>query len=177
VPELTYRPENGLGNIDKILLRGASAGKSPNELSNLTNGVVKPAEAAVRVQQILDSRDWLSDAQRKALLLDNLHDLKEVLYEKAVTFKSLDAAKPLISLLGQIDKSLAAEKFDLTKAMTEINRAHAGLMLSAISLALERSFLELEKRYPTLQKAELTEIFQTAMPDVVREIESRVPVE
>ena len=106
-----------------------------------------------------------------------MFELKDQLREQAIEFKNKDAVKPLISLLAQIDKTMAAEKFDLAKAMSEISRAHAALMLSAISLALERSFLELEKRYPDVKKSELTEIFQLAMPAVVREVESRVPGE
>ena len=174
---LTYDPNKGLGNMDRILLRGAKAHKSLKEISALTNGVIKPAEAGVRILEILDSRDWLSEAQKKMLLLDDMFELKDQLREQAIEFKNKDAVKPLISLLAQIDKTMAAEKFDLAKAMSEISRAHAALMLSAISLALERSFLELEKRYPDVKKSELTEIFQLAMPAVVREVESRVPGE
>lgn len=174
---LQYDPKKGLSEIDRILLQGAAARKSMQELSELTNGMVKPAEAGQRVKDILSARDWLSQAEMRLLLIDDIMRLKDNLMSKAVTFNDLDAAKPLISVLTLLDKTLAADKFDMTKAMTEINRAHAQLMLSAISLALERSFLELEIRYPGLRKAELLEVFQMAMPDVVREIESRVPVE
>ena len=174
---MKYEPERALGPIDKVLLRGASAGKSPNEISELTSGIVKPAQAAARIVEILDSRDWLSEAHKKSLLLDDLFALKDKLFTQTVDFGNLDAAKPLISVLGQIDKTLAANKFDLEKEMTEIKSAHARLMLSAISLALERSFLELEKRYPEIAKAELLEVFHAAMPDVVKEIEGRVIAE
>ena len=174
---LKYDPKRAVSPVDKILLRGAASGKSPKELSALTNGVVKPAQAAARVLEILDSRDWLTEAHQRLLLTDSLMDLHDTLYERAIEFRDLDAAKPLLSVLTLIDKRLSTDKFDLQKAMTEISRAHAGLMLAGISTALERSFLELEKRYPDVKKSELTEIFQLAMPDVVREIESRVPVE
>lgn len=160
--------------MDRILIKGAAAHKSWNEISKLTNGVIKPAEAAVRIEEILDGRDPLSDAQYKSLLIDDMMQVKDFLMAKALDFNNMDAVKPLISILTQLDKTLAAEKFDMGKAMNEISRAHAGLMLQGISITLERSFLELEKRYPNVKKSELTEIFQVAMPDAIREIESRV---
>jgi hypothetical protein len=174
---LRYEPDKGLGNIDRILLRGAAAHKSWNEISKLTNGVLKPAECAVRVTDILDERDPLSEAQKKLLLIDDMMQVKDHLMAKALDFNNMDAVKPLISILTQLDKTMAAEKFDMGKAMSEISRAHAGLMLQGISITLERSFLELEKRYPEVKKSELTEIFQVAMPDAIREIESRIPGE
>jgi hypothetical protein len=172
-----YDPEKGLSEIDRILLRGASSGKSPEELSALTNGIVKPANAAGRVLAILESRDWLSQAQRKMLLIDDLMALKDVLYSKAVGARDGESAKPLVSVLTTIMKMLDADKLDIAQAMSQINRAHAQIMLQAISLALERSFLELEKAHPEIEKAELVSVFQSAMPAVVLEIESRVASE
>lgn len=172
-----YDPSKGYGPYDKILLKGASAGRSWREISALTNGVIPALAAEARVNEILDARDPLTEAKKRLLLTDDLMQLKDVLMEKAVDFKSLDHAKPLISLLTLLDKRLADTKFDLLKAMTEINRAQAHLMLSAISMALERTFIELEARHTNIQKSELTEIYHLAMPDVVQQIESRVPVD
>lgn len=172
---LKYDSSRGLGNIDRILLRGAAAHKSPTEIAKLTNGVLKPAEVAVRVQEILDDRDWLSEAQTKALLVDDLMQLKDVLVEKAVTFKNLDAAKPLISVLTQLDRTLTAEKFDLNKAMNEISRAHAFLLLQAMDLAFEKLCLDIERAHPEISRAELTTLRQAALPDAIKAIESRVP--
>ena len=174
---LRYDAKKGLGPVDRVLLRGAASGKSANELSALTNGVIKPAESAARVIAILDSRDWLSQAQARMLLIDEMMQLKDELSERVHDFKSRDDVKPLISIFTLLEKAMAAEKLDLAKAMSEISRAHAALMLQGISLALERSFLELEKRYPEIRKVELMEVFHAAMPDVIRELESRVPSE
>lgn len=172
-----YDPSKGLGPFDKILLRAAGSRKSPNEMSIAVGGSLTAAQCAARVIELLDSRDWLSQAHQRMLLVDEMMGLKDALWEKAVEYQSVDHVKPLISVLTLIDKTLAADKFDLTKAMSEINRAHAQLMLSAIALTLERSFLELEKRYPDIEKTELLEVFHAAMPDVIHSIESKVPSE
>jgi hypothetical protein len=160
---LVYDPSKGLSPFDRIMLKGAAAGKSPSEISELTNSVISPAACAARILEILEARDWLSQA------------LKDHLKERALEFRDKDSIKPLISMFTLIDKRLADNKFDLQAAMEQISRAHAQLMLSAIGLALERSFLELEKLYPDVQKSVLLAVFHEAMPDVVREIESHVP--
>jgi len=170
----TYKAGKAIGAVDKILLRGASSGKSPEELSALTGGVIKPAKAAQRVRDILSSRDWLSILEKKQLLVDDMMALKDVLYEKAVTYEEGGAAGDLIKVLTTMQRMLSEEKVDLTEAMTQIRKAHAQMMIAAIRIALERSMLELEKRYPDVPGSELVEIFQLALPEAVAEVESRV---
>lgn len=169
-----YDASKGLGALDKILLRGASSHKSPNELSALTNGVIKPAQAAARVLEILDSRDWLTQAQKRALLIDDLMALKDSLYEKAVKFGSLDAAKPLVTVLTQIDKTLAADKLDVAAALTQINRAQGHMMLEGIEAAFGLAMDELAKRYPQVDRSELSEVLVAALPEAVKAVEARV---
>ncbi len=169
-----YDPNAGLGPIDRILLAGAASKRSGNELSAMTNGVLSPAACQQRVIEILDSRSWLTVAQEKMLLVDQMHQLKDSLMERAVQFKSVEAAKPLIAILTLLDKTLATEKIDLAKAMAEINRAHSQIMLAGISVTLDRAFMELEKRYPQFEEAELLEVFNLSMPAAVHEIEARV---
>ena len=174
----TYDRTKGLGPLDRMLLAGASSHMSPNELSDLTNGQLKPAAAAARVLDILDSRQWLSQAHKKMLLLDDLMELKDTLKQQAIEFRDLDAAKPLISVLTLIEKTISADKIDLTKAMKEITRAQGQMMLSGIKLALERTYVELERRHPEIvSQTEINEVFIVAMPEAVREIESRVNIE
>ena len=169
-----YDRKKGLSTFDRIILRGAGARKSLNEISAQTSGVISPEAVGVRILEILDARDWLSEAHQRMLLTDEIMELKDVLYTKAVEYGSIDHTRELIKVLALIDKRLADSKFDLQSALTQISRAQSQLMLQGISLALERSFLELEKRYPEMRKAELLEVFHEAMPAAVREIEARV---
>lgn len=172
--DIAYDPHRGTNAVDRILLRGAAAGKSPPEISAMTNGVLSPAKAAQRVKDILAGRDWLTEMEQRQLLWDDLAAVKDMLYEKAVEFKNVRASEVLIKLLGTLNDTLAANKLDINKAMTQINEAHARLMLSAINLALERSLLELERRHPEVPQGELVQIMHTSFPDAVREIEARV---
>lgn len=170
-----YEPSSANGAIDKVLLRGASSGKSPQELSALTGGTIKPARAAQRVRDILASRDWLTQVERKQLLTEDLMALKDELMRQALDLRQTkDASGPLIKVLALVGKQLDADKLDLESALTQIRKAHAEMMLSAIRLTLERSFHELEKRHTDVSRGELTEIFQLALPDAVQELEARV---
>lgn len=177
--ELVYDPNRHIGYVDRILLRGASAGKSPIELSELTNGTVSPAKAAQQVRDILASRDWLTDMERKQLLVDDLMALKDVLMEKAVSYKMLDAAGPLTKVLRTIGDILLADKINLKDVLESIRKAQAQMMLVGIRAALERTFLELERRYPEMPalSQELNEIFVVALPEAIREIEAKVKEE
>ena len=168
-----YDNKKGLNSFDRLLVRGFAADKSATEVSAMTNGVYSPAAALARVLEILDGRDALSQAHKKMLLTDDLMSLKDVLYEKAVEFKSLDHAKPLIAVLTLIDKRLNEDKFDLQQAMSEISRAHAMLMLQAISKAFERTMDMLEEAHPEITSGELRKVLNESLPLAVYEIESR----
>jgi hypothetical protein len=172
--ELVYDPAKGLGTLDRILVKGAAARKSGVEIAAMTNGLVTAEQAMDRVLDIIASRDWLSQAQAKMLLVDDMMAVKDHLMKQVIDYRDSKANAGLVSILTLLEKTLASEKIDLERAMKEISAAHGQLMLTAISIALERSFLELEKRYPDMQKSVLLEVFQDAMPPVVKEIEARV---
>lgn len=170
-----YDPSTATGVVDKILLRGASAGKSPEELSKLTGNTIKPAAAAQRVRDILASRDWLTQVERKQLLIEDLMAVKDKLMQQVLDFNMVkDSASPLIKVLGEIGKQLDKDKLDIEAALTQIRRAHAEMMLTAIRATLEHTSLELEKRHSAVSRAELSQVFQLALPEAVREIEARV---
>jgi hypothetical protein len=156
-----YDQSAGLGPVDKILLRGASSHKSPEELSKLTGGTIRPAAAAQRVIDILKSRDWLTQVQQKQLLIEDLMMVK-------------DNSGTLVRVLKEIGDRLDKDKLDLNAALTQIRKAHAEMMLAAIRVAFERSALELEKRYPEVPKGEIHEVFRMALPEAASEIEAHV---
>lgn len=170
-----YDPAVGLGPVDKLLLRGASSHKSPEELSRLTAGRVSPAAAAQRVIDILKSRDWLSQVQQKQLLIEDLMMVKDKLMREVIDLNmTKDNSGTLVRVLKEIGDRLDKDKLDLNAALTQIRKAHAEMMLAAIRVAFERSALELEKRYPEVSKGEIHEVFRAALPEAAREIEAHV---
>lgn len=113
---MKYDPSKGLGAMDKILLRGASANKSGAELSAMTNGVIPAADAMLRVDAILSSRNWLTEANKEKLLLDDMYALKDSLTNQA-SVGNLDAAKvlraTLVDIGNRLDKRAKATDLDL----------------------------------------------------------------
>ena len=170
----TYDPKRGLSDFDRILLKGAASRKSYTEIAAIVNGVITPAEVGARVQEILDGRDALSQAELRLLAIDDLMAVKDSLMSKAVDYGSTDHAKILVPLLLNLTKLLSESKIDVQKQMEEITRGHAQIMLRAISMALELSMERLEAEHPDIAKGELQAVFQATMPEVIREIESKV---
>lgn len=170
-----YDQSAGLGPVDKILLRGASSHKSPEELSKLTGGTIRPAAAAQRVIDILKSRDWLTQVQQKQLLIEDLMMVKDKLMREVIDLNmTKDNSGTLVRVLKEIGDRLDKDKLDLNAALTQIRKAHAEMMLAAIRVAFERSALELEKRYPEVPKGEIHEVFRMALPEAASEIEAHV---
>jgi hypothetical protein len=159
--------------VDRILLQNA-AHSSPEELSELVNGVFTPAECAQRVHELLKKRDWLEQLEKQQLLINDLADIKDMLREKALKGWDTRAAEVFLKAVAQANEIIQANQFDLQAALTQINRAHAQMMLSAIHLALERSFQELERRHAEIPRTELLEVMHASIPAAFAEIEARV---
>ena len=172
---LVYDPTKGLGAIDKILMRGARDLRSMKEISALTGNRVSPEDCWLRIDELTNSRDIYSDAKVRMLVVDELMELKNKLVD-ASEYNLKDHGQTLLKVITEINKTLTANKFDMKKAMEEISQAQGQMMLRAISLALERSMFELEKRYPEVPAGELKEIYYLALPDVVKQIESQTSV-
>lgn len=171
----SYDPKRGLGAMDRILLRGAASNKSAIELSALTGGVIKPAAALARVQEILESRTVYTEMQKELLWLDEVNELKDELKRQVLDHKALDHAPTLLNAFKLIQSSILNRKLDIGKAMREIQRAHAQIMLSAISLITERALHILEKNHPEIEWGnEMQEIFGLVIPGAVKEIEAHV---
>jgi hypothetical protein len=139
----------GLGPIDKALLQGAAQRKSLEEISALVGGVLSPAECGYRINQILESRDWLSVLDQKRLILEDaammLDKLRKqmdqtewVTKDDANTFR-----QALKDMLEMIDNVTAKDEAQ----MMRITEAHARVMAQAIRLGYERTLFELQKRF------------------------------
>lgn len=128
--------QEGLGRVDREILRGAKSGKSFKEISAMTGNVVSAVDVGNRLMDILEARNPLTEAQREMLLLDDMHALREVLVERAVEFKDLSAAPALSRVLRdigtRIDKRSAATKMDLNTLYGNMGQ----LMAHAYDIAL-----------------------------------------
>jgi hypothetical protein len=137
----------GLGPIDKTILRLAAQRKSADEISREIGGILTPAECANRINQILESRDWLSVLDQKRLILEDAAFLLEKLHKQiedadyitkddANTYRT--ALKDMLAMIDNVTSKDEAQ-------MMRISEAHAHVMAQAIRLAFERALFELQK--------------------------------
>ena len=57
------------GSVDEQLIAYAVMDLSPEEISGRIGGVLSPARVRLRVNDLLTSGDWLTDAQKERALL------------------------------------------------------------------------------------------------------------
>lgn len=162
-------------NLDRDILRMAASRASYAEISRAINNELSPSEVAVRVDELLNARDQLTNAQQRLLLIDELHELKDKLREMVVDNSALDHASTLLRTLQVIGDRLDKERVDVRTEMEQIRRAHASLMMGAINLFAQKLAIEIEKRHPEIDwNNEVATLVQTILPSAIQEIESRV---
>lgn len=161
------RSAPGLGPIDKALLQEAAKRKSLEEISAAIGGVLSPAECGTRINQILESRDWLSVLDQKrliledaAMMLDRLRAQMEqtewVTKDDANAFRT--ALKDMLEMIDNVTSKDEAQ-------MMRIVDAHARVMAQAIRLGYERALFELQKTFDIDERAAY-EALEASMPIV-----------
>lgn len=168
-----YRRELANGPLDRKLLRAAADGLSPREMSRAVGGVVTPEQALQRINDLLDSRDYLTNIKAQALVIEDINDLLSTAreYAKAGSHQHLAAATRLLKIkLDQLNQTTISPQ----DAARIIREGHGRIMLEAINLAFQFVSAELERRRPELPPGEVHEIFVESMPRAIEAIESRV---
>lgn len=150
-------------DLDKLLL--ANANKSLEEISALTG--LSPEDAATRLSQLYEDRGALVDLYRERQLIEDLYDIYEELRAKAASAAQRNSAG-LYNALRQI-LTLMFERLEKARSrnqqdLTTVNEFHARIMVEAISLAFEKALFELQKRYPEVDRDELQNIMEEALP-------------
>jgi len=167
--------ERGLANgpLDRKLLRAASDGLSPAEMSKVVGGIVTPEQAAQRVRDLLESRNWSTWFEQKQLLLESINEIIDTM-RKWVDAGSIDHIKTTLQALKMKQDMLTKERVDPAEAAQIIREGQARILLSAIQQAMLDAADTLAKRYPAIEQAEVREVFMLALPGAVQTIESRV---
>lgn len=158
-----------LTTIDKRLLRYA-AYKSPEEISELLNGVVSPVEVASRVMELLRSRDWLSTLQKKQLLTDRLWELTDTYWDYA-SQGSIKSAEIVLKSLKEVRSVLDEDRINIEEAMTRITTEHGQQMGKAIAASFEMLLKELESRDIKIDAKDADEILLKVLKPAFTSIE------
>lgn len=161
--------QNEVSLLDETLIRAAAAGKSGDEMEQLTG--VPAAQAVLHVKQILSRRDIWSEVERRQLLLHELNDLKESLTDRAVQLQDDDSARLLLKVLQEIGKRLDSERTQLDIDVIKLTEYQERILLRAMDSALNFAKGELAERYPEVDKNELDELVGQGLLKAKYEIE------
>lgn len=142
--------------LDETLIRAAAAGKSGDEMEQLTG--VPAAQAVLHVKQLLGRRDIWSEVERRQLLLHELNELKQSLSDQAVTLRDQDSASLLLKVLQEIGRRLDSERTKLDTDIIKLSEYQEKVLLKAMDAALNFAKKELAARYPLVPKEELDEL-------------------
>jgi hypothetical protein len=156
--------------LDDILIKAAAGGRSGQEMERLTG--IPAAQAVQHVKQLLQSRSVWTEHEQRQLLLQELHELKDSMYDMALKSKDIDSARLLLKTLETIGKRLDTQQVTLDENMIKLSNFQERVLLRAMDSALNFAKKQLAERYPDITKSELEGIMADGLYQAKLEIVS-----
>lgn len=181
-----------LSLLDKRLLKMASQGYTPEGMSDALRGVLTPAKAAQRVREILKSYDWLSIVERRALILMDMIELKEILLDRvrreggvvedrdgrvAYSFGDPRWAANLAKVLSEMNKLISDESGRVEADRAAIRREHAQIMVRAIEQGFMHLLRLLQASYPEIDEQHARYALEDSLPIAITTVDGAVDEE
>lgn len=115
---------------DKMLAMADS--RSPKEISQALGGVITPTRVAARIKELLETRDWLTDAQQDQMVSLKMRKLLGKVEDQFFTEDNAKVQLATLKAIGErLDKRRAATAVDLNTLYSN----QAQIMLRAIDIA------------------------------------------
>lgn len=100
-------------HVDDTILRYSDS-RSPEEISVMLNGLVSPAAVAAHAQNLLKSRDWLTDEQQQRSIIMRMRNLLNEIEDMRQSTDTLSLRlKTMEKISGLLEKRKAASDVDL----------------------------------------------------------------
>lgn len=143
----------------------ASDGKSGQEMSTATG--LPAAKALIRVKEILRERDIWSEVERRAMLMDDLYELKRRVQDQLRDVTWLDDKQilALTKVIQTLDETLEKNGKITDELVNKVSGAQAAAMLRLIDSAFKRAKKALAEQYPTLELGTLQQAFQAGLTE------------
>lgn len=114
-----------ISRLDDKMLSMADS-RSPKEISQALGGVITPTRVAARIKELLESRDWLTEAQQDQMVSMKMRKVLARLEENSQNFITDDNAKVQLAYLkaigDRLDKRRAATEVDLERYSQNVGR-------------------------------------------------------
>lgn len=160
-------PSKELELIDTKLLQAAANGYSPEEMFKKYPSIGSAAAAALRVKEILASRDIWSEQESQQLLLHSAYAVKEQMEGLLDDLDALDDVPKhidvYVKLLKTMDGILEKRKKITQDEMEKITQSHARALLRMIEAGYQRARDLLAAEYPMVDLLEIDAAFNEGM--------------
>lgn len=161
--------QNEVSLLDETLIKAAAAGKSADEMEQLTG--VPAAQAVLHVKTLLSRRDIWNEVERRQLLLHELNELKDSLSDRAIAMQDEDSARLLLKVLQEIGRRLDQERGRLEIDVIKLGEYQQRILLRAMDSALDFAKAELAQNHPEIKREELDELITQGLLKAKYEIE------
>lgn len=161
---------NELSKIDNKLLELADAGASGVDMEASTG--VPAAEAMIRVRQILQEKDWLTELERQKMNIMGLQEVKSRLLKMVNSHHVLDVetVQAFIRATQVMDTLLDKTTRITDEQLNTISNRQAKAMVTLFQYAFDRAIGLLEERYPEVDLDQITDAFNDGLREGVNEL-------
>lgn len=156
--------------LDAGMLKMASEGYSAEEIGEAYG--VPAAQAAQRIRDILQSRDWLTEIEQQKLNIMNLRKIQGRIMERVdKSFWDVDDMKEFIRATELLDKMLEKSSRITDDQLSVVSTAQARALVKLMTLAWDKAIARLQEEYPNVEISVIVDTFHDGLREGVREIE------
>lgn len=155
--------------LDEELLRCAANNMSPAQMEAELD--IPAAQAAVRVRELLRSRDIWTEVEERRLLLISMYNLKAKL-ERNLDIDNPKHVESLTKLLDTIGKRLDSVSAITENELDRVTSAQARKLLQLVISATEYAREVLAQEYPESIVEDVEVAFQEGLRRAAEEIEA-----
>lgn len=150
---------------DEQLLLMARNGHSGQEMSAATG--LPAAKCLIRVKEILRDRDIWTDVERRAMLMDDLYDLKGKIQEQLRNVQWLDDKQilALTKVIQTLDEALEKNGKIQDELINKVSNAQSASMLRLIDAAFKRAKKILTEKFPDVPFEQVQVAFQQGLTE------------
>lgn len=158
-------------SLDDQLLALADKGWTAEEIGEATG--LPPAQAAMRIRQILSDMDWLTELEQQKLNILALRKIKSRIMERVdKTYFDVDDMKEFIRATELMDRMLEKSNRITDEQLSVVSGAQARALVKLMTLAWDKAIARLEEEYPNVDTSVLMDTFNDGLREGVREIEA-----
>lgn len=153
---------SGLTRRDQALLEAAAAGKSGVEIGQVAN--VPPAQAILRVQELLQDMDIWSEVERRQLLVHDMYRLKTALQQQVEDggYDPRDVTV-LLKSIGQISEMLDSASKLTDAQLDRITAVQAGVLYNLVLSSFGRAKQVLAEQFPDADMMDIEDAFNQGL--------------